>query len=184
MSHNAAVDLIQHVLDENVNITEIYVDTVGSPAKYQQYLSNVFSNYNIKITVCPKADSLYKCVSAASICAKVTRDKILTDYSKSNNDIIIGSGYPGDENTKDYLKSHTHHLFGFKNNSLVRFSWNTTKNILQGDENGKDIENFCCNVEWSENEDEDEQNTQSPQKKFKRNPFFESVGINRCNSLF
>lgn len=184
MSHNAAVNLIQHVLNENVNIKEIYVDTVGSAEKYQQFLSNKFSNNNIKITVCPKADSLYKCVSAASICAKVTRDKILTDYSKENGDILIGSGYPGDEVTKDYIKSNTHPIFGFKNNSLVRFSWGTAKNILQSDEGGKDIENLCCNVEWSDYEEDDEENYSSPKKKFKRNPFFETIGINRCNSLF
>ena len=49
-------------------MAEIYVDTVGPPEKYEAKLQDIFRSQ--KCTVAKKADSLYPCVSAASICAK------------------------------------------------------------------------------------------------------------------
>lgn len=54
----------------------------------------------IHFTVCPKADSLYPIVSAASIVAKVTRDRQLSAYTcpegPSSRDREYGCGYPGE----------------------------------------------------------------------------------------
>jgi ribonuclease H2 subunit A len=76
MSHDCAMDLVRHVLDLGVPVTKVYVDTVGDPGQYQAKLSRAFA-HRIDFVVSKKADSLYKCVSAASICAKVSRDKSL-----------------------------------------------------------------------------------------------------------
>lgn len=57
-----------------VNSFQVYVDTVGPPEKYEAKLSSIFPG--IKITVAKKADSLYPIVSAASICAKVSKHLI------------------------------------------------------------------------------------------------------------
>ena len=53
-----------------ISWSQVYVDTVGDPGKYQEKLKDIFPS--IDITVAKKADSLYPVVSAASICAKVS----------------------------------------------------------------------------------------------------------------
>lgn len=74
------------------------MDTVGNPERYQAKLTKVFNN-RIEFTVAKKADSLYKVVSAASICAKVTRDVDLDAWQFAEPGFCatgsMGSGYPG-----------------------------------------------------------------------------------------
>ena len=156
ISENAACELIQSALDEKSNIREIFVDTVGPPDKYESYLTNKFKKYNIKFTVKPKADSLFPCVSAASIVAKVTRDNCVLNWSfieenigqcelkgkeigkekeegkkkgKGKFSTIFGSGYPGDPVTKKWMENNFDRVFGYPN--IVRFDWKTTKNYLK-----------------------------------------------------
>ena len=78
MSHDTAIGLINKAIEAGVRVAEVYVDTVGPPDKYQAKLEGLFPE--LKITVAKKADSLYPCVSAASICAKVARDKALKEW--------------------------------------------------------------------------------------------------------
>jgi ribonuclease H2 subunit A len=95
IAHNTTIDMIRHVLDQGVELHEIYVDTVGPCDKYQAKLCALFPG--ISITVAKKADSKYPIVSAASICAKVTRDHILDNFEFTENTTVstkFGSGYP------------------------------------------------------------------------------------------
>lgn len=130
VSMDSAMGLIQRAIDAGVNIAEVYVDTVGPPEKYQEKLLRRFPNF--KITVAKKADSTYPIVSAASICAKVTRDHALKVWRFPEGLVIkdnaFGSGYPGDPVTKRFLTENIDLLFGFPR--LVRFSWSTAENAL------------------------------------------------------
>ncbi|KAK0166831.1 hypothetical protein PV327_004313 [Microctonus hyperodae] len=137
VSMNSAIDLIKGAIDAGVNVAEIYVDTVGKPEKYQKMLKSVFPEI-AKIVVAKKADSTYPIVSAASICAKVSRDHALRAWNFLEPDIQkeYGSGYPNDPVTKQWLSDHIDPIFGFP--QFVRFSWSTAETIL--DEKAVDIE--------------------------------------------
>ena len=72
------------------------MDTVGDPQKYELKLAARFPQLTIKVF--KKADSLFPSVSAASICAKVTRDRLLKNWKIMENIDFTheyGSGYPG-----------------------------------------------------------------------------------------
>lgn len=136
---DATIDLIKGVLAQGVNVTDIYIDTIGRPEIYQKKLERIWPT--IRITVAVKADSLYPSVSAASVCAKVTRDAALDVSYKPYNtnakeasaaDIRMawGTGYPGDVRTKTWLKQNMDPVFGWGNE--CRYSWSTTKELLEG----------------------------------------------------
>ncbi|KAK9814538.1 hypothetical protein WJX72_007592 [[Myrmecia] bisecta] len=129
IANESTYRLIEQTLALGVNLQEVYVDTVGDPDRWQDRLSQRYTG--IKFTVCPKADSLYPIVSAASIAAKVTRDTILRDFPVEEAITVgrdFGSGYPGDPITKAWLVAHLDRVFGFP--SLVRFSWTTCSRLL------------------------------------------------------
>jgi ribonuclease H2 subunit A len=83
LSHNAALELAKRAFAQGFKITHIYADTVGDPLKYTTFLKeNLREHSQIfkKISCEPKADATYKVVSASSICAKVNRDRIITEW--------------------------------------------------------------------------------------------------------
>lgn len=130
VSMDSAIGLIHKAIELGVNIAEVYVDTVGPPEKYEAKLSLIFPDF--KITVAKKADSTYPIVSAASICAKVSRDHALKVWTFPEGLQLtnehFGSGYPGDPVTKEFLQANIDPIFGFPR--LVRFSWSTAEKIL------------------------------------------------------
>ncbi|KAI7820417.1 ribonuclease H-like domain-containing protein [Gamsiella multidivaricata] len=138
LAHDTTIQLIRETLASGVNLKEvhimIYVDTVGPPETYQKKLENLFPSVT-KIVVAKKADSKYPIVSAASICAKVTRDDVLRHWIFAETGIAntisrqFGSGYPSDPKTVAWLKSNIDPVFGYPN--IVRFSWQTSKTLLE-----------------------------------------------------
>lgn len=148
---DATIELIKGVYASGVNIQEIYVDTIGQPAPYQAKLQRIFPT--AKITVAKKADSLYPCVSAASVCAKVTRDAALEVLYETRNGAIEegegmawGSGYPSDARCTGWLRGNLHPVFGW--GPECRFSWGTAKDMLEAKGAG-------VKVEWPVDDDGD-----------------------------
>lgn len=168
---DATIALIKGVYKRGVNVKEIFIDTIGDPARYQKKLERIFPT--AQLTVAKKADSLYPCVSAASVCAKVTRDAALEvlyeSYVKPEQEekgkedekmggIITaktkkvaeeqswGSGYPSDARCTSWLKRNMDPVFGW--GSECRFSWGTAKDLL-------DSKGAATKVEWPIEEDEE-----------------------------
>ncbi|KAE8145708.1 ribonuclease H-like domain-containing protein [Aspergillus avenaceus] len=137
---DATVELIRGIVeDRKMNVREVYIDTIGNPTTYQQKLERIFPS--LKITVAKKADSLYPCVSAASVAAKVTRDVAL---ELCHRDLLNtqwfgaqqlaangnwGSGYPSDSKCVGWLRTNMDPIFGWGNE--CRFSWGTSKEMLE-----------------------------------------------------
>lgn len=131
---DATIELIRGVVEERkMNVREVYIDTVGNPASYQKKLEMVFPS--LKITVAKKADSLYPCVSAASVVAKVTRDvalEVLYEAFRESGGGTgdgWGSGYPSDSKCVGWMRNNMDPIFGWGNE--CRFSWGTAKEMLE-----------------------------------------------------
>lgn len=151
---DATIEIIRGVVEErHINVKEVYIDTIGNPATYQHKLERIFPT--LKITVAKKADSLYPCVSAASVVAKVTRDIALeTCYEalqgkdskgQDSTEPTWGSGYPSDSKCVGWLRRDMDSLFGWGNE--CRFSWGTAKEMIEG----KD----AVRVDWPNEEAEE-----------------------------
>ncbi|KAH6717759.1 putative ribonuclease H2 subunit A [Leptodontidium sp. MPI-SDFR-AT-0119] len=169
---DTTIALIKGVYERGVNVKEIFIDTIGHPATYQKRLERVFPT--AKVVVAKKADSLYPCVSAASVCAKVTRDAALevlyesyiskpdesqededgdedeemtgTKPAKVTEEASWGSGYPSDARCTSWLKRNMDPVFGW--GAECRFSWGTAKDML-------DVKGAAAKVEWPVEEDDE-----------------------------
>jgi ribonuclease H len=165
---DTTIALITEVMARGVNVKEIFVDTIGPPATYQARLARIFPTATV--VVAKKADSLYPCVSAASVCAKVTRDVALEvlyeDYVKpaqvpalrsedtamtaasttTDTEAGWGSGYPSDARCTTWLKRNMDPLFGW--GPECRFSWGTAKELLEN-------KGMAARVQWPDPRDEE-----------------------------
>lgn len=159
MAHDATIGMIQWVLSTGVNLRYLYVDTVGDSERYQAKLAELFPT--LQVVVEKKADATYPIVSAASICAKVPRDKILDrwpcDDPRICKDRVWGCGYPSDKDTVRWTKENLHPVFGWPD--CVRFSWGPSREVL--DKNPR--EHGAIPVRWPE-EDGGEEEAQKQQQ--------------------
>ncbi len=88
---------------------------------FKAYLKKRLDNEDIEIVAEHKADVNYPVVSAASIIAKVTRDREVEKIRKKIR-MEIGSGYPADPITKKFLEEH-----GDEFPQFIRHTWATEK---------------------------------------------------------
>jgi len=116
------------IIDLEPNV--VYIDALGRDLKKfkQNLLKWVIPRMDFVPSIIPsyKADEKFKIVGAASILAKVHRDRSVKSLKSQYGE--IGSGYPSDEITisflKDYIKMH------HKPPEIARFSWQTCKTLM------------------------------------------------------
>jgi len=103
-----------------------YVDACDvNEVRYGIKISDLLEN-KVKVYSRHKADDTYPVVAAASIVAKVERDRIIEELS----DIYgkIGSGYPSDSVTVSYLEEYIR--ANKEAPDIARKSWKTISNII------------------------------------------------------
>ncbi len=102
-----------------------YVDSCDvDPNRFGKAISLLSENHSIISS--HHADSRFVIVSAASILAKVTRDRSITRLQKYND---LGSGYPADPKTKRFLTTCYTQDKTFP--TFVRKSWKPVKRLIQ-----------------------------------------------------
>lgn len=89
---------------------------------FASYIRDRIKNKDIEIIAEHKADAKYPVVSAASICAKVMRDKKVSELEKKYG--TIGSGYAHDPVTQKFLKENW-----AKHPEIFRHSWESYKRL-------------------------------------------------------
>ena len=103
-----------------LNPEKAIVDAVD--VKAERFQENLCNDTGVNVIAEHKADDKYIEVSAASIIAKAERDdqiaQINKDFIKSGG---IGSGYPSDPKTKEFLTNYTYDEMP----DFVRRSWAT-----------------------------------------------------------
>ncbi len=122
---------------ELINEVEAYKVIVDSPshnvhafeAQLKEHLK-VSPELNVK----HKADRDHTIVGAASIMAKVTRDRKIKELEEKY-DVEIGSGYPSDKITQDFIAEH------WDDYDIFRKSWHTWKEAA-GEAEQKGLEDY------------------------------------------
>jgi ribonuclease HII len=115
-------------LEEKVQISRIILDCPSTNTlAYQQYICSRLKINPDCIISEHKADVNYPIVSAASILAKVTRDREIKKLQEEYN-VDFGSGYTSDKKTIQFLRRWVK-KYG-KLPDFVRENWATAKNIL------------------------------------------------------
>ena len=101
-----------------------FVDSCDvNPHRFGKEISKL--TLHTKIKSYHHADSRFVVVSAASILAKVSRDRVITKLKKKHN---VGSGYPSDPKTKAFVKKSIK-----RNESMtfIRESWKPVQILLK-----------------------------------------------------
>ena len=107
-----------------LNADTSYVDSCDvNPKRFGKEISLQSNNHKIKSY--HHADSKFVVVSAASILAKVTRDKAVAKLRKNHN---LGSGYPSDSVTVKFVTKYykINHIMP----NFVRKSWKPVQRIM------------------------------------------------------
>ncbi len=116
---DATITIVQKVQPDSI--------IIDCPSANKESYKQIFlqkSHFQGEVTVEFKADLNHTVVGAASILAKVSRDKSI-DELKEKLQINCGSGYPSDPYTQEFLKTYYDTY-----PEIFRKSWESYKTIL------------------------------------------------------
>ncbi|MEK6855337.1 MAG: ribonuclease HII [Nanoarchaeota archaeon] len=122
---------IVNALNTGKDKIKVIVDcpSVNIGAWKKTLLGYIEKKDNLDVVCEHKADANYIAVSAASIIAKVSREEEVEKIKKEFGD--IGSGYPSDPRTKDFLIKNGKRL---SDSGIFRKTWQTWKKVFPGNE--------------------------------------------------
>ena len=104
-----------------------YIDSCDvNPLRFGRKISDLSGNYKIKSY--HRADSRFVVVSAASILAKVARDRAIMKLRRDHSN--LGSGYPSDAKTVNFTTSFYNQNHTMPN--FIRKSWKPVIRIMSG----------------------------------------------------
>ncbi|BCU69018.1 ribonuclease HII [Stygiolobus caldivivus] len=119
LTYDSVIKIIQ--LSLPYRPSKITVDKVGKEERVIEFIKEIGSEAN----VVHNADVLFPECSAASIVAKVIRDKVTDTLKEIYGD--FGSGYPGDSKTISWIKST--YSRADKPPPIIRRSWKILQEI-------------------------------------------------------
>ena len=110
---------------KKLDYDQIIIDSVDiKPKRLEEGIKKVIGEVKIKAE--HKADEKYLQVAAASIIAKFKRDQVIETIKKEYRKIgEVGSGYPSDPKTKEFLKKFSYDEMP----EVVRKSWATVQKL-------------------------------------------------------
>ncbi|MEF8873632.1 MAG: ribonuclease HII [Candidatus Thermoplasmatota archaeon] len=117
-------NVINEICDED---DTCYVDSASADEKKFKKMLEDKSKKRCTIVSEHEADDEYPVVSAASILAKVERDRKVEEISEDLGE-DIGSGYPSDAKTRDFLQDWINENGSFPPHT--RESWGTARDLM------------------------------------------------------
>jgi ribonuclease HII len=99
--------------------------SVNTKAWQEKLMEFIEHHENLDVSCEHKADANHIEAAAASILAKVQREEEVEKLKKEHGP--IGSGYPSDPTTKEFLKEHGKEL---QNSGIFRKSWATWQKMF------------------------------------------------------
>ncbi len=114
-------------LINKVKPDKVIVDSPSSNTEVFEQQLKKYLSLAVELDVKNKADRDHTIVGAASILAKVTRDRAVKKLEKKH-DIEIGSGYPSDKITQKFLEEN------WDKYDFFRKSWLTWQKMAEEDE--------------------------------------------------
>lgn len=118
------------LVSDNLMVDKVIFDACDvNLDRFRKSILENMKNKGVKIYCFHKADLDYTTVAAASIIAKVTRDREISRL-ETRFGVRIGSGYPSDPVTKSFLKENIQNMI-FKEH--IRFTWAPVRLLISAE---------------------------------------------------